>query len=57
MVGKFRRSRKDLVHEKAFFSQDFLSTAQDNAEQAYHVVERVEAVLTIRDQRPATHGG
>lgn len=56
-VGEFRRSRKDLVHEKAFFSQDILSTAEDSAEQAYHVVERVEALLKTRDQRPATHGG
>jgi hypothetical protein len=52
-VGEFRRSRKDLVHEKAFFSQDFVSTAQDNAELAYHVVRLVEAVLKTRDQRPA----
>ena len=50
-VGEFRRSRKDLVHEKAFFSQDFFSTAQDNAELAYHVVRLVEALLKTRDQR------
>lgn len=49
-VCEFRKARKDLVHEKAFFSQDFLSTAQGNAELAYHIVECVEAVLKPRDQ-------
>ncbi len=54
MVCKFRRSRKELVHEKAFFSQDFISTAQDNAELAYRVMGLVDVGFKTRDQRPAT---
>ena len=53
-VCEFRKSRKDLVHEKAFFSQDFLSAAQDNAELAFRLVGLVEAVLKTRDFRSAT---
>ena len=54
MVCKFRRSRKELVHEKAFFSQDVISTAQDNAELVYRVMGLVDVGFKTCDQRPAT---
>ncbi len=53
-VCEFRKSRKDLVHEKALFTQDYFSAAQDSAELAYRVVGLVEAVFKTRDQRPPT---
>lgn len=52
-VCEFRKSREDLVHEKAFFTQNYFSAAQDRAELAHRVVCLVEAVFTTRDQRPA----
>jgi hypothetical protein len=56
-VCEFRKSRKDLVHEKAFSSQATFSIAQDDAELAHHVVGLVEAVFRTRDQRPTTQSG
>jgi len=50
IVCKFRRSRKDLVHEKAFFTQDAVSIAQDEAELAHRVMGLVEAVFKTRGQ-------
>lgn len=46
-VCEFRKSRKDLVHEKAFFSQDYFSVAQDSAELAFRLVGLVEKSLRV----------
>ncbi|MDZ4151761.1 hypothetical protein, partial [Methylicorpusculum sp.] len=44
-VTEFRITRKELVHEKAFFDNGTIKTAQKEAKVAYDILCRVGAVL------------
>jgi hypothetical protein len=45
LAEKFRGARKELVHEKAHFTQDFFKTAQDEAEVGYQLICKIESIL------------
>lgn len=44
-VAQFRTTRKELVHEKAYFDSGTIKTAQKEAEVAHGILRKVEAVL------------
>ena len=44
-VAKFRKSRKELVHEKAYFDSNSIKVAQSEAELAHEVMLLVKACL------------
>jgi hypothetical protein len=46
-AGKFRESRKEVVHEKALLTDDDLRIAQREAEFAFNLVERIKNAFCI----------
>lgn len=44
-AARFRKARKELVHEKAHFDSGELKTAQDEADNAYQLLLAIESLL------------
>lgn len=44
-AARFRKARKELVHEKAHFDAGETQTAQDEAHNAYHLLVAIDTVL------------
>jgi len=45
-VADFRATRKELVHEKAYFDNGTIKTAQKEAKVAHDILRRIEAILS-----------
>lgn len=47
-VARFRKTRRELVHEKAYTDSGEIKTAQEEAENAHHVRVAIESYLASR---------
>ena len=45
-VDKFKLTRKELVHEKAYFDKGVVKMAQSEAELAYSIVQRLSVAFS-----------
>lgn len=50
-VEDFKSTRKKLVHEKAYFNSGEIKTAQDEAELAHRIMERISSEFGGEDLR------
>jgi hypothetical protein len=47
-AARFRRARKELVHEKAYFDTGETKTAQDESRNAYQLLLAIDSALQVR---------